>query len=80
MDALERAISIIGSPTAVAAAFGFSSSMTITQWRKRGVPTDRVLRLAKETGFEVTPHDLDPEHYPHPDDGLPENMRKEAAA
>ena len=80
IEALEKAIKLIGSPIAVAAGFGFSSGTTITQWRKRGVPAERVLQLSKMTEYKITPHELDSEHYPHPDDGLPEAMRRGKAA
>jgi len=75
MTALDRIISIVGSPAALAQRCGVKSSMAVTQWRKRGVPVERVLELSRLTDYRVTPHDLDPEHYPYPDDGLPVKYR-----
>lgn len=35
------------------------------------VPVRRVIEFAKASNWEVTPHDLYPEMYPNPTDGLP---------
>lgn len=32
---------------------------------------EKVLRIAEATNFEVTPHELRPDIYPNPTDGLP---------
>ena len=48
------------------------SSMTVSHWRHRdnGVaPTNRVIPIFNATG--VTPHELRPDLYPNPTDGLP---------
>lgn len=34
-------------------------------------PVRRVIDIAKASGWAVTPHDLYPEMYPNPTDGLP---------
>lgn len=48
----------------------------LSQWlTTRGVPPHRVLDLAAATYWVVTPHDLRPDLYPHPDDGLPNELR-----
>ena len=79
MTALEKAIAIIGGPAAVARGLGIGSSMAVNQWKRRGLPCERVIGLSELTGYKVTPHELDPVHYPHHDDGLPENLRAGAA-
>jgi DNA-binding transcriptional regulator YdaS (Cro superfamily) len=38
---------------------------------KRELPADRVLAVARATGWRVTPHELRPDLYPNPTDGLP---------
>lgn len=39
------------------------------------VPAERVMAVAEATQWECTPHELRPDIYPHPDDGLPAEMR-----
>lgn len=47
------------------------SVQRITNWRTRGIPGDQVLPLSRAVDFEVTPHQISPEMYPNPTDGLP---------
>lgn len=44
-------------------------------WKKKGLPADKVLAVAKACDFALTPHELRPDLYPHPDDGLPADRR-----
>ncbi|PLL96745.1 Rha family transcriptional regulator, partial [Klebsiella pneumoniae] len=47
------------------------SSMTISHWKHRhggAVPQSRVFQIFRVTG--VTPHELRPDLYPNPNDGL----------
>ena len=39
------------------------------------VPDGRVLEVCYGFDWAVTPHELRPDIYPHPDDGLPEHLR-----
>jgi len=46
--------------------------MSVSRWKNRYqgvVPADRVLQIYAATG--VTPHELRPDLYPNPTDGLP---------
>lgn len=44
----------------------------VAQWVAGGrIEAERVLAVAGATGWRVTPHDLRPDLYPHPDDGMP---------
>ncbi len=45
----------------------------IHQWShgKRQIPPDRVLAVARATKWTATPHQLRPDIYPNPTDGLP---------
>ena len=45
-----------------------------SQWDK--VPADYVLRVSEMTGYAKTPHQIRPDLYPYPDDGLPESQRE----
>ncbi len=51
------------------------SVQTITNWTARGIPLGKVVLFCKAVNYEITPHELYPENYPHPQDGLPEDMR-----
>lgn len=42
-------------------------------WDK--VPDGRVLQLCETVGWTTTPHEVRPDLYPHPDDGLPAERR-----
>lgn len=61
-----------GGVVALSKKLGLSRG-AVCQWTK--VPVDRVLETAAATGWQVTPHDLRSDIYPHPDDGLPDDMR-----
>ncbi|QRS18167.1 transcriptional regulator [Klebsiella oxytoca] len=70
MNALERAIYIAGDATKLAEKLEVSS-MTISHWKHRHggtVPQSRVFQIFRATG--VTPHELRPDLYPNPCDGL----------
>lgn len=53
----------------------------VQQWVAAGrVPKHRVLSACRFVDFSVTPHELDPSLYPHPEDGIPVERRGKAAA
>jgi len=71
MKAIDKAINQVGTATKLAELLDVSP-MTISHWKKRHqgtVPSDRVLQIHGVTG--VTPHELRPDLYPNPTDGLP---------
>ncbi|HGJ5882420.1 transcriptional regulator [Arsenophonus sp.] len=71
MSALKKVINVTGTATRLAAALGVSN-MTVSQWKnkyKGRVPVDRVLAIYELTG--ITPHELRPDIYPNPTDGIP---------
>jgi hypothetical protein len=47
------------------------ASQVIYNWRRRGIPVDQVLHIARSTEWFATPHQLRPDLYPNPTDGLP---------
>jgi len=75
---MEPAISLFGGVNATANAIGVAQPV-VSHWRKRGIPADRVLSVASATGWKVTPHQMRPDIYPNPTDGLPPEMAQEAA-
>ena len=69
MKAIDKAITKAGTATRLAELL---SAMTVSHWRNRYrgvVPADRVLQIYAVTG--ITPHELRPDLYPNPSDGLP---------
>jgi DNA-binding transcriptional regulator YdaS (Cro superfamily) len=45
-----------------------------------GVSAESVISVALAVDFQVTPHELRPDLYPHPDDGLPADLRSRGTA
>jgi DNA-binding transcriptional regulator YdaS (Cro superfamily) len=41
----------------------------------RPVPANRVLTISAASGWVVTPHEIRPDLYPYPSDGLPPDRR-----
>lgn len=67
---LSEVIDIAGSPSALARRLGVSAQR-ISNWRSRGIPGDHVLVVCAAVDWQVRPHDLRPDMYPNPTDGLP---------
>ncbi|OAE43149.1 Rha family transcriptional regulator [Enterobacter cloacae] len=68
MTGIELAIFRSGSASALGTLIGVSK-MAVSLWRRKGIPAERVLLIYGVTG--VTPHELRPDLYPNPTDGLP---------
>ncbi|MEC5517497.1 YdaS family helix-turn-helix protein [Enterobacter hormaechei] len=68
MTGIELAIFRSGSASTLGALIGVSK-MAVSLWRRKGIPAERVLPIYVVTG--VTPHELRPDLYPNPTDGLP---------
>lgn len=77
MSALQRIIEIKKTQAAVAAVVG-ARQQVVGHWLRDGVPAKHVLALCTDIAFEVTPHELRPDIYPHPEDGLPAALRERA--
>lgn len=83
------AIEIVGGQVALASAIRkFTPNSRIRQghvWKwinglkGKTPPPEYVLAISAATGWQITPHDLRPDIYPHPTDGLPIEMRDMAA-
>ena len=75
--ALEKVIEIIGSQTSLGEKIGLGQA-TVSAWINRyqhKVGSDYVIAVAEAVEWKITPHELRPDIYPHPDDGLPDAMR-----
>ncbi|EDJ4782430.1 Cro/Cl family transcriptional regulator [Salmonella enterica] len=46
-------------------------AQTVNGWFKNKVPGELVVRVARAIDWKVTPHELRPDLYPNPTDGLP---------
>ncbi len=75
MKALSKAIKAAGSARALALKLGVSP-MTVSYWQSRSegqVPAARVISIFQVTG--VTPHELRPDLYPSPSDGVADHKQ-----
>jgi hypothetical protein len=69
------AIASLGGAREVARRRNLKAPWSVYKWINKGLPSEHVLWLAEQTGWKWTPHQLVPELYPHPDDGLPVHLR-----
>ncbi|ELO4689981.1 YdaS family helix-turn-helix protein [Citrobacter koseri] len=74
----EAAIKAAGrSLSEVARRFEFKSTQSVANWIiNNQVPSERVLQLCEFGGWLITPHQLRPDIYPNPSDGLPDNKHQ----
>lgn len=75
---LQRAIEIKGTQVALAKAIGVKQPY-IWNWLNRDggkVPPSLVLKTCEAVEWAVTPHDLRPDIYPNPTDGLPSEAQE----
>lgn len=79
MSALERAITTAGGITALANAIKVTPQVVVN-WRKRGVPTERVRAIVQATNGEVSAHDLAPDLFPEGFEFPPESAPIERVA
>ncbi|WP_410478835.1 transcriptional regulator [Pseudomonas sp. zfem005] len=73
--ALEKAISAVGGGRALAQALGISP-MAISQWKRRGVPVERVPAVVRACNGLVRAHELRPDQ----PDLFPAPQQTQAAA
>lgn len=76
---LEKAIELCGgSQVELSRRIGPNPSLVgawMNRFNKR-VGDGYVLKVSEAVEWKVTPHELRPDLYPHPDDGLPHEMRR----
>ncbi|HIF5901742.1 TPA: transcriptional regulator [Raoultella ornithinolytica] len=46
-------------------------AQTVNGWFKNKIPGELVLKVSKAVEWQVTPHELRPDLYPNPTDGMP---------
>jgi DNA-binding transcriptional regulator YdaS (Cro superfamily) len=60
MDALQKAIELLGSQVALAKALGVTP-MAVSQWKDRGIPAERCPDIERVTNGAVRREDLRPD-------------------
>jgi hypothetical protein len=71
----EKAVKAAGRLSTVARMFNFKTAQAVANWIERDkVPDVHVIRLCKLGEWQVTPHELRPDIYPTPSDGIPDNI------
>jgi DNA-binding transcriptional regulator YdaS (Cro superfamily) len=86
MDSFLKIIEIHKSKSALVAALKKLRPLSkvqvahISNWINRDgkIPSEWVIACCNSVHWKVTPHELRPDIYPHPHDGLPDNLRKAA--
>ena len=63
IDALQRAVRVAGSQSALARAIG-TTQATVWKWLNKGLPITPKLVLAIEVATGISRHDLRPDLYP----------------
>lgn len=48
-------------------------AQTVNGWFKNKIPGELVIKVSKAVDWKVTPHELRPDLYPNPADGLPKD-------
>lgn len=75
---LEKAIRLAKGQTALANLIGKNVKQPhVWNWLHRDggiVPPEHVLPIAKGLEWQITPHELRPDIYPHPLDGMPKQQ------
>lgn len=77
---LRKAVALAGSQAELARRIGGKvKQQHVHLWLRIGVPATAILSVARAVDFEVTPHEINPDVYPNPDDGLPAARRNGGA-
>lgn len=63
LEALDRAIELLGGPVATARRLNLSGYQVVQQWRRSGVPPIHCVALERETGGAVTRPQLRPDDF-----------------
>lgn len=66
------------SQRAIAKVLGISPQ-AVNQWFSKSViPPRYVLTICEMTDWKIVPHDVRPDLYPSPDDGIPDFLRRKS--
>lgn len=80
-DYLRLAVTMIGGQTKLAGVIGVRQGH-IWNWLNRDgqVPPEQAIPISRALNGEITPHQLRPDIYPNPTDGMPTVTKPEVAA
>ena len=67
----QKILSLCGSQSELARRLG-KNSQTVSVWFRTQVASTEVLNACRALDWKVTPHEIRPDLYPHPTDGLPQ--------
>lgn len=67
----EKIINLCGSQSELARRLG-KNSQTVSVWFRTQVASTEVINASRALDWKVTPHELRPDLYPNPTDGLPQ--------
>ncbi|BDH46431.1 hypothetical protein TUM12370_24750 [Salmonella enterica subsp. enterica serovar Choleraesuis] len=66
----QKILGICGSQSELARRLG-KNSQTVSVWFRTQVASTEVIKTSRALEWRVTPHELRPDLYPNPTDGLP---------
>jgi DNA-binding transcriptional regulator YdaS (Cro superfamily) len=69
---IKEIASEVGGVVSLSSRLGLSRG-AVSNWKR--VPAEHVIQVSGLTEWKITPHQLRPDLYPHPMDGLPEHLR-----
>ncbi|EMZ5861529.1 transcriptional regulator [Yersinia enterocolitica] len=69
-ERIKKRIAGIASQTEIASRLGHKPQ-AIQQWFKNKIPPKKVIPVCEVLLWQVTPHELRPDLYPNPRDGMP---------
>ena len=67
----QKILSLCGSHSELTRRLG-KNSQTVSVWFRTQVASTEVLNACRALDWKVTPHEIRPDLYPHPTDGLPQ--------
>lgn len=70
----QKIISLCGSQSELARRLG-KNSQTVSVWFRTQVASTEVINASRALDWQVTPHELRPDLYPNPTDGLPQQQK-----
>ena len=77
---IRKAIDLAGGTHASLGALLGISGEAVRKFTHKGVPAERVIPICEIVNWKVTPHELRPDIYPIPTDGIPPEVLQSKAA
>ena len=72
MSPVEKVFESLGGPSGVQKTLGLKTAWGAAKWlNAKRIPPYRVIPVSRAVNYQITPHELDPELYPYPNDGIP---------